>query len=77
MTGFRSFCLRRVVTLAGAQLFKFLKGGFLCWGQMADVTFQSGFCLGSFWGRGADGGTLGMSSVHIVVFAVQVDGEVA
>lgn len=70
MTCFPICGLRSVVALPGAKLFELLESGFLCSGEMADVTFQSRFGIGSFWGGRAHGGTLFIaSSVHIVLLS--------
>ena len=66
VTGFCICCGWRVAAIFGAQVFELLEGGLLVWGEMANVTFESDFGIGSFWGWRAGGRVLGLSSVHFV-----------
>ena len=74
MTGYGCCCRRGIITLFGAQLLELLESGFLCWGEMADMTFEPRFSVGSFWGRRADGASVFVTSDHIVFAVNKVDG---
>ena len=66
VTGFRICCGWRVAAIFGAQVLELLEGGFLVWGEMANVTFESDLGIGSFWGWRAGGRILILGSVHFV-----------
>ena len=66
MTGFCICCGWRVAAVFDAQVFELLEGGFLVWGEMANVTFESDLDIGSFWGWRAGRRILVLSSVHFV-----------
>ena len=72
MTGFGRCGRRGIVTLFGAQLLELLESGFLCWGEMADMTFEPGFSVGSFRGRRAHRGSVFVASDHIVLLLMMM-----
>lgn len=72
MTGFGRCSHRGVITLFGAQLLELLEGGFFCWGEMADMTFEPRFSVGSFRGRRAHRASVFFASDHIVLLSMMI-----
>ena len=66
VTGFCICCGWRVAAIFGAQVLELLEGGFLVWGEMANVTFESDLGIGSFWGWRAGWRILVLRWVHFV-----------